>query len=159
VNASDILKYGHLTLMHEIEGLDDWDTPGVVGAWTAKDLLAHLASYEHLIAEALQGFVGGGDTPYMKMMGDMGGETFNDKMVEVSRGKSLEEVMNDYATTHEQMKKLFGQIPAETFPQTGTLPWYGAEYSLDDYIVYSQYGHKREHSAQFAMFRDRLKRG
>ncbi len=159
MNASDILKYGHLTLMHEIDGLEDWDTPGVVGTWTAKDLMAHLASYEHVIAEVLQGFGGGGDTPYMEMTGRMDGDAFNDSAVEASRGKSRDEVMNDYNATHERVISLVSQIPAETLRQTGTIPWYGAEYSLDDYIVYSQYGHKREHSAQFAMFRDRLKSG
>jgi hypothetical protein len=32
------------------------------------------------------------------------------------------------------------------------------EYALDDYIVYAYYGHKREHSAQIAVFRDLVKR-
>ena len=44
--------------------------------------------------------------------------------------------------------------PAEH--QAGTLPWYGMAYSLDDVLVYMYYGHKREHSAQIAAFRDRL---
>jgi Mycothiol maleylpyruvate isomerase N-terminal domain len=156
MNAADILKYGHLTLMRSIEGIEDWDTPGAVGTWTAKDLLAHLASYEHLIAEVFQGFVGsGGDTPYMKMMSEAHGDEFNAKVVAASQGKSLAEVMSDYNAAHEQMRHLFVQIPAQTFTQVGTLPWYGAEYSLDDYIVYTQYGHKREHAAHFAAFRDR----
>ena len=29
-------------------------------------------------------------------------------------------------------------------------------YALDDVLVYMYYGHKREHSAQIAAFRDRL---
>jgi hypothetical protein len=32
------------------------------------------------------------------------------------------------------------------------------EYSLDDYIVYSSYGHKREHGAQINVFKDTLKK-
>ncbi len=40
----------------------------------------------------------------------------------------------------------------------GTLPWYGMEYALDDFIVYTFYGHKREHSAQIAAFGDLLRR-
>ncbi len=155
MNAADILKYGHLTLMSSIEGIADWDTPGVVGNWTAKDLLAHLASYEHIITEVFQGFVGGGVTPYMKMMNAARGNEFNTQVVAASQDKSLAEVMADYNATHEQMKRLFVQIPTDTFTQVGSLPWYGAEYSLDDYIVYTQYGHKCEHATQFAAFRDR----
>ena len=52
-----------------------------------------------------------------------------------------------------------GRLPAKRhtqFRENGTLPWYGAEYSLDDFIVYTYYGHKREHAAQIAAFRDHL---
>ena len=40
--------------------------------------------------------------------------------------------------------------------EVGTLPWDGEDYALDDFLVYGYYGHKREHSAQIAAFRDRL---
>ena len=46
------------------------------------------------------------------------------------------------------------RVPAATLRQPGTLPWYGAEYAVDDLIVYTAYGHKREHSAQIAVYRD-----
>ena len=29
-------------------------------------------------------------------------------------------------------------------------PWYGPEYSLDDLVVYTMYGHKREHDPQLS---------
>jgi hypothetical protein len=47
-------------------------------------------------------------------------------------------------------------IPAEKIREAGTMPWYGNEYALDDYLVYSFYGHKREHCAQIAVFRDQI---
>jgi hypothetical protein len=31
------------------------------------------------------------------------------------------------------------------------------DYSLDDFIVYTYYGHQREHAAQTAAFRDRIR--
>ena len=40
----------------------------------------------------------------------------------------------------------------------GTLPWYGNRYSLDDFIVYTFYGHKREHGAQIGVYRDKIGR-
>jgi len=48
------------------------------------------------------------------------------------------------------------QLSPEVFRQTGTLPWYGNAYALDDLLVYMYYGHKREHSAQIAAFRDHV---
>ncbi len=60
------------------------------------------------------------------------------------------------AGRYPQAMSLIVQIPVETLRQAGTLPWYGMDYSLDDVLVYMYYGHKREHSAQIAAFRDRL---
>ena len=43
---------------------------------------------------------------------------------------------------------LIGGIPETERSRPGTLPWYGDEYALDDFIVYTSYGHKREHGPQ-----------
>jgi len=51
---------------------------------------------------------------------------------------------------------MVAQLSSEMLCQNGTLPWYGEVYALDDFLVYAYYGHKREHSAQIAAFRDRL---
>ncbi len=58
--------------------------------------------------------------------------------------------------TYTHVMSLLVDIPSETFRQTGTLPWFGREYALDDVLVYMYYGHKREHSAQIAVFRDQF---
>jgi hypothetical protein len=84
------------------------------------------------------------------------GGNFNDPEVAARKGKSVKEVLGEFNDTHAQVMSLAARIPVETFRQTGTLPWYGMEYALDDFIVYTQYGHKREHSAQIAAFRDHL---
>jgi hypothetical protein len=157
MNALDILKYGQRTVLQTIEGLPDsaWETPGVCGVWSVKDIIAHLASYEHLLLEVLSTFVSGGSTPYLNKFTDPGGN-FNDREVAARKGKSIKEVLGEFNDTHAQVMSLAARIPVETFSQTGTLPWYGMEYALDDFIVYNQYGHKREHSAQIAVFRDQL---
>jgi len=155
MNASDILMYGHGTVLQTIEGLPEsaWETPGACGVWSVKDIIAHLTSYEHVLVDVLSAFVGGGPTPYLNKYTDPGGQ-FNDSEVELRKGKTVREVLGEYNDTHEQVRSLVARIPVETFRQTGTLPWYGMEYALDDFIVYTQYGHKREHSAQIAAFRD-----
>jgi hypothetical protein len=100
-------------------------------------------------------FVSSGPGSYLKKFTDPGGE-FNDSEVAQRKDKTLREVLAEFNDTHEQVRSLAARIPAETFRQTGTLPWYGMDYALDDFIVYTQYGHKREHSAQIAAFRDHL---
>lgn len=66
---------------------------------------------------------------------------------------SSAEVLAEYNEAHSQTMNLINDIPNEILREVGTIPWYGLEYSLDDLIVYMFYGHKREHSAEIAVFR------
>ncbi len=68
----------------------------------------------------------------------------------------MKAVLGEYNDAHAQVMSIVAQISPETLRQTGTLPWYGAIYALDDFLVYAFYGHKREHSAQIASFHDQL---
>jgi hypothetical protein len=157
MNAVDILKYGQGTVFQTLEGFPEsaWETPGACGVWSVKDIIAHLASYEHVLVDVLSTFVGGGSTPYLSKFTDPGGN-FNDSEVAARKGKSVKEVLGEFNDTYAQVMSLVTRIPVETLRQAGTIPWYGMEYALDDYIVYAYYGHKREHSAQIAAFRDHL---
>jgi hypothetical protein len=108
-----------------------------------------------MLVDVLSTFVGGGSTSYLSKFTEPGGG-FNDSEVAARKGKTVREVLGEFNDTNAQVMSLAARIPVETFPQTGTLPWYGMEYALDDFIVYTQYGHKREHSAQIAAFRNHL---
>ena len=159
MNAQDILKYGQNTVLGTVEGFpsSDWETPGVCGVWSTKDVLAHLASYEQVLTDVLGGYAGATRKGALDIYLEQGPE-FNDIQVAQRKGKTIGEVLDELNSAHTRNMSLVSQIPGETLRQAGTLPWYGAEYALDDYIVYAFYGHKREHSAQIAAFLDRLKR-
>lgn len=169
MNAQDILKYGHGTVLRAVEGLPDaeWETGGVCGLWSVKDIIAHLASYEQVLEEVLLSFQGnsampslspgGSATPMLNAFVAPGGQ-FNNSQVALRASGSYADVLDEYTSVHERVSTLAAQIPAETLRQAGTLPWYGLEYALDDLIVYAFYGHKREHCAQIAVFRDRERR-
>jgi hypothetical protein len=126
--------------------------------WSVKDIIAHLASYEHLLVEILSGFLEGGPMPYLDKFGVLGPLQFNDVEVASRREKTMAEVLAEFNDTQRQVMALAFQVPAEKYRQNGILPWYGSDYDLDDFIVYTFYGHKREHSAQIAAFRDWLNR-
>jgi hypothetical protein len=134
----------------------EWTTPGVCGVWSVKDIVAHLASYELTLVDVLTSLTTGGPTPTLDRF--KAGPGFNDEEVAASQGLAAEEVLDGYTRAHEQAMILIGTIPEETRRQAGTLPWYGAEYALDDFIVYAFYGHKREHCAQIDVFKDKLAR-
>jgi hypothetical protein len=157
MNAVDILKYGHLTVLQTLDGFPEsaWDTPGACGTWSVKDIIAHLASYELVLVDVLTTFRGSGPTPVLNRFLELGGQ-FNDDEVCSRKKKTIKEVLGEYNDTHAQVMSMVAQLSSETLRQNGTLPWYGEVYALDDFLVYAYYGHKREHSAQIAAFRDRL---
>ena len=160
MNTRDVLKYGHRTLLSTLDGVPqtEWETPGVCGIWSVKNIIAHLASYELMVADVLRTFVNDEPTPHLETMGNLGPAEFNDSEVARRQAKSAADTLAEYEAAHAEVMALAAQIPAETFRQNGTIPWYGAEYDLDDFIVYINYAHKREHSAEINVFRDRLER-
>lgn len=162
MNTVDVLKYGHQTMLKTLDGVpqSEWEIGGVCGVWSVKDIVAHLTSFEHLLAEVLlTTFLEGGPTPAMEMMAEIGPMAFNDAQVELRRSKTSADILAEYEEVHAQVLSYIEQVPAEKRRENGTLPWYGAEYDLDDFIVYTNYAHKREHCAEINHFRDQLKKG
>lgn len=158
MNAKDIIYYGDYEVTKAIEGLADeeWTKPGVTTLWSVKDVMAHLASYERLLEDALL-FVAkpGTPTPTLDTM-NADQEKFNDIEIGKRKDKSSKEILDEYAETHERVVKLIDEIGPEKLREVGTIPWYGSDYSPDDFIIYASYGHKREHTGQIKIFRKRL---
>jgi hypothetical protein len=157
MNATDILKYGNRTFQASLNNVppNEWETSGVCGYWSVKNIVAHLASHECVLVEVLTSFLGGGPTPYLNEF--TAGAQFNDNQVDQRKGLTPEQTLAEYNDTHAKVMSLIAQVPIQTLQMVGTLPWYGPEYALDDFIVYGFYGHKREHSAQINVFTDRFK--
>ncbi|HLI08309.1 MAG TPA: DinB family protein [Ktedonobacteraceae bacterium] len=158
MNATGILKYGQLTVLHTIDGFPEsaWETSGACGYWSVKDILAHLASYERVLVDILASFTTAGvPTPALDTFIEMDAQ-FNDSEVSRRKGNTIQDVLAEFNDAHAQVMTLVASISPEKLREVGTLPWYGSAYSLDDMLVYMYYGHKREHSAQIAAFCDIL---
>lgn len=165
MNTVDVLKYGHSTVQQAVQNLPDsaWEKDGACGIWSIKDIIAHLASFEQVLKEVLTGIVvsethtstPSAATPYLTNFTAVNVQ-FNDTEVDARKGKTAMEVLTEYDDTNSQVMSLIAQIPEETRRQNGTIPWYGMKYSIDDFIVYAFYGHKREHCGQIGLFRDRV---
>jgi hypothetical protein len=153
MNADDVFRYGHLTLLGAVDQfpLEHWNKPGVCGVWSAKDVVAHLASYELATGDAFAGMLGEDASPTLGLLLSQG-EAFNEPQVEQRRGQSPEETLAEYTAAYERAAALLARIPLPQRRQIGLLSWYGTEYDLEDLITYMSYGHKREHSAQIAEF-------
>ncbi len=160
MHALDILKYGHLTVAGTVEQVpeSEWETPDVCGWWSTKDIIAHLASFEQALVELLSQISGTeGPTTTLDSFSESPQE-FNDIQVARRQDKTPAEVWAEYVETQAQTIELLARIPVTRQRQMGLLSWYGPEYDLEDFLVYSFYGHKREHMAQVAIFLDLLVR-
>ncbi len=154
MNARDILFYGNRTLLASLERVPppDRNTPGVVGWWSAREAMAHLAIFEGGLVELLQAFQSGTQPSLLSNMDS----SKNDELVARKKDRSFDQLLDEYRQAHGKVMQLIETISPERLREVGTIPWYGDEYSLDDFLVYTYYGHKREHAARFEAFGDLL---
>jgi hypothetical protein len=148
VNAVDVLMYGQRTVRSTIDRYTpaDWERIAL-GVWTATDLVGHLGAFEVRFLEIVQLFVG--EEPATNLR-ERPGATFNDEGAAERKAWPVERVVAELRDAHAGIMARIDRIPAETWREVGTIPWYGPEYALEDFVVYNQYGHKREDAPQLS---------
>jgi hypothetical protein len=148
MNAIDVLTYGQKTILATIGRYrpDDWDRIAL-GVWTAKDLLGHLGAFEVRFADILATFVDAQPTSDL-MSADP--RTFNDDQAAIRKDWTIDQVIQEFLDANARVMTHARTITPERWREVGTIPWYGAEYSLDDLLVYQMYAHKREHDPQLS---------
>ncbi len=132
-----------------------WRKVGVTSKWAPRDLLAHMISYEWLLSDTFKSVLKITPTPYLDAM-NADYEGFNDSEVAKRKGKSVKALQVEYARAAREVTKLAKKFTPEKLRKRGTIPWYGKEYALDDFIVYANYAHKREHMTGLKQFRKRV---
>ena len=146
MNHLDILRFGQ----RDIDGLiDRFDAAGwgaiALGTWTAKDLVGHLGAYELRFAEVLELFT---DQQPSTALTRLPQSTFNDVQAAIRADWPVDAIVAELRDAHRRVMDLAPLIEPERWREVGTIPWYGPEYALDDLVVYTMYGHKREHAPQ-----------
>ncbi|MDP3941526.1 MAG: DinB family protein [bacterium] len=156
MNAKAIIEYGNKSFLKALDGvsLEIVEKAGACGVWSIKDILAHITKYEELFIEVFQGQLDEGMTvPTLVRMGNDHGK-FNELGIDEGKQKTFDELKELYLSRFEKAVELVTKITPFQLRKVGTIPWYGKEYALDDLIVYLNYGHKREHGAQIALFKE-----
>ena len=131
---------------------------GASGWWSVKDILSHMAAGEIWSAEVLENMLNGSHIATLDAFKAHGGGT-NDVLVRQRSERSADEVLAEYQAAHAKVMELAAQVDPEMYPKNGTMSWYGPDYCLDDFLLYTNYAHKREHSGQIDVFRDRMEAG
>lgn len=146
MHAIDVLTYGQQMVLATIGRYraDDWERIAL-GVWTAKDLVGHLGAFEARFADVLATFV---DRPVETAYLDADPATFNDDQAAIRHDWTIDAVLAEFTDAHERAMANARLVPDTLWREVGTIPWYGPQYALDDLVVYTMYGHKREHDPQ-----------
>ena len=156
MNASELLEKSNLLVIQTVDDLPEtaWDIPGACGNWSVKDIIAHLASYEHIVVDVLNIFQKEQPTPYiLEFLHQL--DQFNKVEVEARKYETAQHVLDEYQDAQVEATSLLMQIPDEKVQERGTMPWYGDDCCLADFIN-RIYDHTQEHCAQIARFRQCL---
>ena len=85
--------------------------------------------------------------------------TINDDQAAIRADWTVDAVVTELRDAARRVTDRAGRVPDELWTRVGTIPWYGAQYAIDDLLVYQMYGHKREHGPQLEAVLDRPGRG
>jgi hypothetical protein len=87
--------------------------PGVIGAWSVRDILAHVTIWEEEALRHLPLIIAGGRPPRYVTYGGI--DAFNARLIAEKRGFSLADVRGQLAETHRRLIEFVRSAPADQF--------------------------------------------
>jgi hypothetical protein len=117
--------------------------PGVTGAWSVRDIIAHVTWWEEEALRHLPGILRG-ETPPRYSVTYGGIDAFNALMTERKRPLSLGDVLQEQEQTHRRLITLIERVPAD---QITTDTRWRHRLRLDTY------GHYPKHAAAIRRWR------
>jgi hypothetical protein len=107
---------------------DDMIQPGVVGEWSVKDVLAHLASWEQFFLDWYAADQRG-ETPHPPAPGltwrprDL--DILNQRIFVKHRGRSLSKILAEFRNAHKRFMATVEAIPGKDIIANGHFTWIG----------------------------------
>ncbi len=157
MNVAEQLENAHLLVIQTVDNLPEleWDTPIAENSWTVKDIIAHLASYEHILVDVFNAFLEESPaTPYLAQYAEHHAD-FNQVQVGERSNHTAQQVIDEFEEMQAEATSLLARIPAERIEQKGTLSWY-KDRSLGDFVS-ALSGHIQRHCDEITAFRNREK--
>jgi hypothetical protein len=156
MDLNGLLDYAHGFVIKSTTGLAETNRLEELacGIWSVRDVLGHLCSFKLLTADVVSTFSGNTDTPYFHEWLTNNPDNFGENQVAARQAVSFETNLAEYNAAHQRLMSLLAQVPEAEIHRPGTLPWYGLQYALDDFLLYTDFGHQIEHGSQLALLRD-----
>ena len=87
---------------------DDLDVPGVVGSWSVKDLIGHVATWDQEAVRALRRFLTDRDANVLTTWTDVDG--FNAREADRKKDATLAEHYNELEESHRELVELLSRL-------------------------------------------------
>lgn len=144
----DEVQRARAELLESIRGLHPvtLERPGVVGNWSVKDVLAHIAGWQDWMARAYPLRLEHGELPADLQVSDANMDDWNRRFVEERRGHTPDQLLDDLSDGMRRLLTWAANLGATRLNDAN--PWPGREESIADYFREFLANHDREHREQ-----------
>lgn len=131
----------HKTTQKMLEGADLELVVYQDSGWRIRDIIGHIATWEHVSAKSIFAFVDGDEY----FIPDLGDEVdFNQKEVTRQGNLSTAQVLDEWEQRHKEFKDAVSRVPEDKFPGDMLYPW-GDEHGNVAKLVKYMCDHDIEH--------------
>lgn len=123
--------------------------PGVVGHWSIKDVLAHIAAWEAELVTALW-YTAIGRRPRLVDIRDV--DAWNERRYQENKDRPLERILNDFRGVYDQLLRRMEELTDEDLNDPHRYDWTGGT-PLAEVIAENSYAHEAEHAEQIEAYR------
>jgi len=136
-----------------LEGLDenDFTEPGVVGAWSIKDVLYHLTMWESEMVKLLWQASQGQEPSTAQLSGE-DPDALNSAWAIQGADRALETIMEDFHSVGKQAIRRVNELQKEDFEDPERFSWLDNQ-PLWTWIAQDSFNHEKEHSEQILAWR------
>lgn len=120
---------------------DQMTEPGLVGEWSAKDVLAHLIEWEQMVLSWYRAGLRG-ETPEMPAPGYKWNQTpeLNQMIYEKHRDRALDDVLAQFGASHQEILGVIRELSNEELFTAGRYAWTGKN-TMGTYFVSATSSH------------------
>ena len=122
------------------------DRKGVVGTWSVKNVLAHLASWELVAVQVLSERLETGQTPEVMHTINADRDSWNALMVDEVDDLTPEDQMAEFDWTRALLMQYLAALDDATLAKAK--PWPGWDGTVTDYVLDAIAQHERAHGEQ-----------
>lgn len=143
-------------LMEMLEDLPDelLLTPGVVGEWSIKDILAHLTYWEGQAVTLLFQVQRGMEQPTTAHFSQESVDILNQRWFEAGKDRPLEQIWADWQGVRKQSIRRVGELSEDELNDPNLYPWLKGQ-PLYQWVLNDTTEHEAEHTDQIREWLDK----